>query len=330
MAHQSVFAFGAPVLPSKPSASGQRDIFVLGAYPSGLHISWTPPQLEGLALKPLRAMIVDNEPIPFWDGSNAPDYFEAWRRTVDWQDEWGAATLAAASSNGPSGKWVVDHILTALGAGPDEVCISDCLDESRLNDGQSARIGDTYAPVAERLGLPACSLRPVPKGENALVQEAVAGHLDRLRAEIRDCQPRIVVTLGNAALRVASHVLELERQAPAALSRESYGSTIPAEFEGCPVEWLPLVHPRSGERTPPWPDIHRVGSNPRALHDSDIGRARARSGAGIRRPPTTAPPEDDEATESSSQSTSTGSGCGQLVCSEGRWPGRSPARFGNG
>lgn len=256
MAHLSVFAFGAPVLPSRPSASGQRDIFVLGAYPSGLHIAWTPPQLEGLATKPIRAMIVDNEPTPFWDGSGASDHFNTWRRTVDWQDEWGAATLAAASSNGPSGKWVVDHILTPLGVGSEEVCISDCLDESRLNDGQAARISDPYAPVAERLGLPTCTLRPVPKGENALVQEAVAGHLDRLRDEIRTCQPQLVVTLGNAALRVASHFLELEQPAPTALSRETYGSTISAEFDGRALEWLPLVHPRSGERTPPWPGIH--------------------------------------------------------------------------
>lgn len=256
MAHPPVFAFGAPVLPSKPSASGQRDIFVLGAYPSGLHIAWTPPQLEGLALKPIRAMIVHNEPTPFWDGSGASGHFDTWRRTVDWQDEWGTATLTAASSNGPSGKWVVDHILSPLGVGSEGVCVSDCLDESRLNGGQAARIADTYAPVAERLGLPACTLRPVPKGESALVQETVASHLDRLRTEIRDCQPRVVVTLGNAALRVASHILELDRTAPTALSRETYGSTLSAEFDGRSLEWLPLVHPRSGERTPPWPQIH--------------------------------------------------------------------------
>lgn len=252
-----VFAFGAPVVPRKPSASGRRDTYVLGAYPSGLHISWTPPQLDGIALMPIRAMIVDNEPTPFWDGADAPSCFDAWLKTVDWQPEWGTAKLAAASSNGPSGKWVADHILTPLGVSDGQVCISDCLDDSRLNERQAARIADTYAPVAERLeDLPACTLRPVPAGENALVQEAVASHLDRLRAEFRECQPQTVVTLGNAALRVASHVLELDGPAQSALSRDSYGVAIQAKLDGRSVEWLPLVHPRSGERTPPWPTVH--------------------------------------------------------------------------
>lgn len=265
-----VFAFGAPVLPCKSSASGQHDVFVLGAYPSGLHISWTPPQFEGLTLKPIRAMIVDNEPTPFWDGSDAQDYFNAWRATVDWQPEWGTAKLAAASSNGPSGKWVADHILTPLGVRNEGVCISDCLDESRLNAGQAARVADTYAPFAERLGLPTCTLRPVPAGESALVQEAVASHLDRLRGELRECQPRTVVTLGNAALRVASHVLELDGHAPSALSRATYGKVIQSKLDGRHIEWLPLVHPRSGERTPPWPDIHAdwMGDRSRARSPS--------------------------------------------------------------
>src|SRR5689334_10265937 len=105
MADSSVFAFGAPVLPRKPSTSRRQDVFVLGAYPSGLHVSWTPPNIEGLAAKPIRAIIVDNEPTPFWDGSGAPELFETWRGKVNWQPEWGTVKLAAPGSNGPSGKW---------------------------------------------------------------------------------------------------------------------------------------------------------------------------------------------------------------------------------
>lgn len=256
MTAHSVFAFGAPVVPSRPSASGAREVYVLGAYPSGLHVSWTPPKLEGLELRTVRAMIVDNEPTPFWDGSNAQDHFDTWRDKVEWNPNWGVAKLAASSSNGPSGKWVTDHIIKPLDIGREEVCISDCLDESRLNAGQAGRIANTYAPVAERLGLPKCTLRPVPSGESAMVSEAVDRHLDRLRFELRECSPAKIVTLGNAALRVTARVLELDDTAPSALNREAYGRALHVQFEGRTLEWLPLVHPRSGERTPPWPAIH--------------------------------------------------------------------------
>lgn len=259
-----MFAFGAPVLPSKPSSSERRDVYVLGAYPSGLHVSWTPPVLDGLALKSIRAMIVDNEPTPFWDGTDAETRFQAWRRTVGWQKDWGTVKVASSSSNGPSGKWVTHHIIKPLGVDRAGVCISDCLDESRLNAGQAARIADTYAPVAERLGLPQSTLRPVPSGESAMVKEAVDHHLDRLRSELRDCSPAKIVTLGNAALRVSARVLELGDDAPSALSREAYGRPLQVQFHGRSVEWLPLVHPRSGERTPPWPTIHTAWATKRA------------------------------------------------------------------
>ncbi len=36
------FPFGRPVLPCKPSANGPRKVFILGAYPSALHIRWNP------------------------------------------------------------------------------------------------------------------------------------------------------------------------------------------------------------------------------------------------------------------------------------------------
>jgi hypothetical protein len=56
-----IFPFGASVLRRPPSASTKTRVFVLGAYPSALHVGWRPP--EG---KPIRAMVVDNEPEQFW------------------------------------------------------------------------------------------------------------------------------------------------------------------------------------------------------------------------------------------------------------------------
>jgi len=54
------FPFGAPVLARAPSADTARPLFVLGAYPSALHVRWTAPDGASIA-----AMPVDNEPEPF-------------------------------------------------------------------------------------------------------------------------------------------------------------------------------------------------------------------------------------------------------------------------
>lgn len=62
---KSCFFFGQPVLPRRAVADGQRDVFVLGAYPSALHVEWTPPSPH----RPVRALAVDNEPEPFWNGA---------------------------------------------------------------------------------------------------------------------------------------------------------------------------------------------------------------------------------------------------------------------
>ena len=55
-----------------------------------------------------------------------------------------------------------EHILTPLGVDRDQVCMSDCLDQARLNGGQAGRIEDTYAPVAQALGCPRAPSGPFP------------------------------------------------------------------------------------------------------------------------------------------------------------------------
>ena len=97
------FPFGAPVLPRPPSATGPRRVYLLGAYPSGLHVRWTPPA----PLKPVRALLVDNEPTPFWDGTGQDAHIAHWKDAVGWRDAWGTAVAPAEGVNGPSGAWVL-------------------------------------------------------------------------------------------------------------------------------------------------------------------------------------------------------------------------------
>jgi uracil-DNA glycosylase len=249
------FPFGAPVLPRSPSASEPRRVYLLGAYPSGLHVRWTAPAVPTVERRTVRALLVDNEPTPFWDGSRQDKWMAEWKDRVGWQSEWGDVAAPPRGVNGPSGAWVDRNILEPLNLSRTDVCISDCLDTARLNSAQEARVQDTYEPVAVARGLPSCTVRPVPDGERGIVREACEAHVGRLRDEIAACSPSIVITLGNAALRVFSSLAE--RETPSALVEKGYGTPISARVDGRELAWLPLVHPRSGERTPPWPAVHR-------------------------------------------------------------------------
>jgi uracil-DNA glycosylase len=200
---------------------------------------------------------VDNEPTPFWSGDGEAELFADWKARVGWSDEWGEVSAPARGTNGPSGTWVEQHVLRPLRVDRAGACISDCLDTARLNASQGARIEDTYTPVAEELGLPRCTVPQVPAGEPGIVREARAGHLSRLRTEIETCRPDLVVTLGNAALRVLAELVDDAWSGPRHLDQNGYGEPIAARVGGRSLEVLPLVHPRSGERTPPWPEIHR-------------------------------------------------------------------------
>lgn len=81
-----VFPFGRPVVACEPVATGRAAMFVLGAYPSALHVRWRPPQGEGRVVQAL----VDNEPEPFWTGADEVHRVEEWMSQVGWSDAWGA------------------------------------------------------------------------------------------------------------------------------------------------------------------------------------------------------------------------------------------------
>lgn len=262
VASPPVFPFGQPVLPNQPSNRGQRDAFVLGAYPSGLHVAWQPPPgYRSL----VRALIVDNEPMPFWDGSDVEHRTAKWLQDVGWDDSWGSIRCAPWH-NGPSGKRLATHILEPLHLTRDQVCITDCLNSSRLNPGQATRVADTYTPAAEALNLPECTLEPVPAGEAGIVRESIEDHVDRLRAELAEAAPSVIVTLGNAALRiVAALVTAHDGHVPRRLTADGYGTPSTVRYDGRLIEWLPLVHPRNGERHRDWRETHARWLNKRTL-----------------------------------------------------------------
>lgn len=231
-----VFPFGRPVTPRPPSASSPRRVFVLGAYPSALHVEWTPPK----PYRRIRALAVDDEPTPFWTGHDEATRVSAWCEAVGFRPSWGTVR-GVGSLNGSSGLWVEREVLRPLGVTHAETWITDCLDMYRASTGVAARLADTYEPFGRAHGLPRAVLPPHPD-ENDIVREARAGHVDRRRRELRAAAPELIVTLGNAALRVVLDLVEVEG-APARLSVASYATRFACRFEGRSVAWLPLAHP---------------------------------------------------------------------------------------
>jgi hypothetical protein len=233
------YPFGAPVTPRPPSATTARSIFLLGAYPSALHVEWTPPE----PWNRVRAIPVDDEPTPFWDGADEGERVAAWTQRIGFTEAWGSVRPVGAL-NGSSGVWVRDMVLAALGAIYADAWASDCLDTYRASTGATRRLDDTYAPFARNVGLLEAQIGAHPS-EDAIVDEALRLHRARLSAELSACGPALVVTLGNAALRVARELVDGGSEVPAKLSVHVYGARYGIGVAGRQAQLLPLAHPAS-------------------------------------------------------------------------------------
>jgi hypothetical protein len=187
-------------------------------------------------------MAVDNEPTPFWSGADENDRVEQWKSTVGFRDgAWGAVT-GVGPLNGSSGLWVDRKVLAPLRAQREDACISDSVDTYFSSLEGAARIADTYAPFAAGAELPAARLATHPS-ESAIVEVGVRRHRERLLGELAAASPEVVVTLGNAALRVLRAVAG-GGDGPAKLQADAdYGTERRLRLPGSEVVWLALAHP---------------------------------------------------------------------------------------
>ena len=217
-------------------------MFALGAYPSALHVGWVPPG----PWKPVKAIAVDNEPEPFWVGLDEQARIDMWKQQVVWNDLWGRVS-PVSQLNGSSGTWLRDRVFCPLGIKREQTCISDCLDTYRMSLGVEKRLSETILPASQALGFHPPSLQSHPS-EDQIVGESKAHHLTRLRLLLKAAKPQIVITLGNAALRVLLHLVDAPRSAPSTLAcdRSKYGKTISVRLpDGSRAKWFPLAHPAS-------------------------------------------------------------------------------------
>ncbi|MBI1944674.1 MAG: hypothetical protein HYS27_03200 [Deltaproteobacteria bacterium] len=149
--------------------------------------------------------------------------------------------------NGSSGAWVREQVLAPLGCTAAAACITDCLDTYRASVGVTERLADTYAPFSQKVGMAPAYLLPHPS-EGDIVAEALRLHRARLLAELDACRPATVITLGNAALRVARALLDVADAAPPKLRVEQYGVAVTVRVATRSVSLLPLAHPAAPAR----------------------------------------------------------------------------------
>lgn len=237
MTDLGTFPFGAPVRACGVRQPEPSDAFVLGAYPSAVHVRWTPPTSTGL--RPISALAIDNEPSVFWDGADADDRVKAWKRQY-FDPGWGE--VSAARLNGPSGSWLRSNILDPLkAAGAPDQFVTDCLTTYRLSTGAAARLEDTYEAFAQKSSnLPSADLQPHPS-ETQIVQEALDTQVERLQSQIGAARPSVIVTLGNAASRVIATLAGTTDSGR--LVEAGYGHPSSVTISSVNVSWIALVHP---------------------------------------------------------------------------------------
>lgn len=246
-----IFPFGEILLPQEPNIQSLRNVFILGAYPSAFHIRWIPPS----PYREIKAIAVDNEPSVFWDGSDQETIFKDWLNCVSWQDDWGKALLAG-NLNGSSGVWVNKNLLVPLGLSRKNVWFSDCLDIYHCSDGLKKRLQDTYHLVAEIFNLANAKLPPHPD-ENQIVQLSLKNHASRIKNQLNIAKPDLIITLGNAALRVISSLITSGPEIPKSLSpnQELYGKKYYGiQIENTNFSLLPIAHPAA---PPAYQDAHK-------------------------------------------------------------------------
>lgn len=244
------FPFGRPasLRPPRPALSGAAQVFVLGVYPSALHVRWTRP--DGKVH--VQSLAVDDEPEVFWDGMDAVERVEHWKQQVGWQRCWGSAT---PSGNGTSGRGVLSDVLEPLGIAPEQAFFTDCYRRYLVKHGagsQGAAMDRAYAPFAAARGLPPVDLPERPT-DPALVRMAIAEDGGEIVSQLQDSGADLVVTLGQPAADVFAAVTGAAR--PVLRRDMSYGLERQVRVGGRAAQWLPLKHP--GQRAPAWVQHHQ-------------------------------------------------------------------------
>ena len=243
------FPFGRPVIPVDEDHRGSRRVFVLGAYPSALHVSWASPDGQ----QRIKALPVDNEPEPFWTGFDQAARIDQWKRDVGFDADQDGTATAAGGLNGSSGLALDRDYLQPLGIERDDARITDCLPTYHASVDVANAIEERFKPVMSHFSRPMPQLPDHPSEDEIVASATQSSRLGELRTEIAAASPEVVISLGNAAARVLRKMLDVEL-GPERLNAKGYGDVIDLRPEH-QIVWYPLAHP-GVTRAGPWSDRH--------------------------------------------------------------------------
>lgn len=245
------YFFGSEITKRPPSAADTRGTFVLGAYPSALHVRWDLPlgvvrDTGRRRLTWVNSLAVQDEPSPFWNGSDAHERVARWASSAS--PLWGKFTNDH-SMNGSSGRLLDERYLSILGIKRGEAWITDCLDTYYGSKGQHAVVA-FYRSLSDRAGpFPTVNLPSHP--DTKTIERRAIEDVTQLRSELEMCEPEEVVTLGAAAFKVFLRLLEPLGSAPPGLTpvRGQYGRPVVVRQRGRTIRWWPLAHTASPKAT---------------------------------------------------------------------------------
>lgn len=257
-----LFPFGQPnsVRPTRRALPTAKAV-VIGAYPSAFHVSWKAPRYaDGPgATGRVRAMAVDVEPEVFWEGNEAggTGLLEAWLKEVDFQEgdkpgQHGHVDSRLPAENGSSGRKLGLRYLQPLGLRTDEVTFTDIFPVFMVKSGadgkrhQGDAIQIEFNSIAEQMGLQASHL-PERIAPTRLPLRAATDFGDRMREDLFDALPKLVITLGEEAWRTVKLVFGFDAHSTVsnfdALYGEAYGRLGTLRLGSHVAKWLPLIHP---------------------------------------------------------------------------------------
>ena len=141
---------------------------------------------------------------------------------------------------------------------------TDAVDRFFVKRGGATRqqgdvIDAVYQPFAVEAGLPAASLPPRPTPAR-LVENSIAEHRQRLRAELVEASAPVVVTLGEEARQVIVGIADEASGPPLvpldrrSIEHDGYGEAGVLRIGDLRVVWHAVVHP--GNRDHLWRTLH--------------------------------------------------------------------------
>ena len=265
-ANHGTFPFGRAVLECPPRRpDGPAQVFILGVYPSALHVRWDGPLVDGRWAK-VSALAVDNEPVCFWDGRDAAQRIDAWKAEVGFRDGGSWGTVALASTNGSSGKLITSGVLEPLGIESGAAWMTDAIPWFfvKYSAGKGREQGDaireSYAPFAEATRAPTADI-PTRPSTKELVALAVKSQRERIRNELLESQAPLVITVGQEAWDALVGVVDAADIEGKKLDSERYAQRGSVRVDGMEFEWLPLAHPGVVRRPGRWQTAHETWSS---------------------------------------------------------------------